>query len=584
MALFVVPGWRCAASLAAIHFGPVGSTRFPDLVTGSMEKRLFLAMILTALVLVVVPRFFSKPPVPPRASGVTTDSGRTTESPRADTPQITGGTPADRPAPAIGQAQPDVPADTAVITTPTTRYRFTNVGAKLIATELTQYRALTADGGNVELGREGEPLLRYRLALPDDTISLDAVAFRTEQSDRSLTYRATVRNAELAIAYAVVPDSYVVRVSGTVTGVDGAAGLLVDLPHGIRSEEADTVEDQRHLAYAYKPLTGSAQSIAFKSLDPGEQDRYNGPLTWVVAKNKYFLIGLLTETTDSVPFQNLVAVGGPRTSKTATVASATTLEPIVDGRFAFEIYAGPQDSRRLVAMGRDFKNANPYGGWRQGVVQPFATIVMRILLWLHDTFRLNYGWVLVIFGITVRIALWPLNQRAMRASLRMQQIQPQLMEVQKKYQSNPEKQRTELMRVYAEHGMTPFSPMIGCLPMLLPMPILFALFFVFQNTIEFRGVSFLWLPDISLKDPFYIVPILMGLSMFVLSWIGIRNAPPNPQAKLMAYFFPVMMTVFFLNFASGLNLYYAVQNLAALPQQWLIANERAKAAPIAKRA
>jgi YidC/Oxa1 family membrane protein insertase len=106
---------------------------------------------------------------------------------------------------------------------------------------------------------------------------------------------------------------------------------------------------------------------------------------------------------------------------------------------------------------------------------------------------------------------------------------------------------------------------------------------VFQNTIEFRGVSFLWLPDISLKDPYYIVPILMGLSMFVLSWIGIRNAPPNPQAKIMAYFLPVLMTVFFLNFASGLNLYYAVQNIAALPQQWLIANERAKTA-LPKRA
>jgi YidC/Oxa1 family membrane protein insertase len=387
----------------------------------------------------------------------------------------------------------------------------------------------------------------------------------------------------VAIAYAFVPDSYVVRVTGTVTGTDGPAGVLINLPRGFRSEEADTVEDQRHLAYAYKPVTGNARSISFKSLDPGEESRFNGPLTWVVAKNKYFLIGLLTPTGDT-PFQGVAAVGGPRTSKTATTASASIMEPITNGHFAFEIYAGPQDSRRLVALGRDFKNANPYGGWLQGVVQPFATIVMQILLWLHDTLKLSYGWVLVIFGITVRIAMWPLNQRVMRSSLRMQQVQPQLMEVQKKYQNNPEKQRTELMRVYAEHGMTPFSPMVGCLPMLLPTPILFALFFVFQNTIEFRGVSFLWLPDISLKDPFYIVPILMGLSMFVLSWIGIRNAPPNPQAKVMAYFFPVMMTVFFLNFASGLNLYYAVQNLAALPQQWLIANERAKATPIPKRA
>lgn len=128
--------------------------------------------------------------------------------------------------------------------------------------------------------------------------------------------------------------------------------------------------------------------------------------------------------------------------------------------------------------------------------------------------------------------------------------------------------------------MSPFSPIAGCLPMLIPMPVLFALFFVFQNTIEFRGVPFLWLPDISLKDPYYLLPIAMGISMYVLSWIGLRNSPSNAQAKMMAYVFPVMMTVFFLNLPSGLNLYYAVQNIAALPQQWMIAKERAKAAPL----
>jgi YidC/Oxa1 family membrane protein insertase len=135
------------------------------------------------------------------------------------------------------------------------------------------------------------------------------------------------------------------------------------------------------------------------------------------------------------------------------------------------------------------------------------------------------------------------------------------------------------MKVYKDHGMSPLSPLMGCLPMLLPMPILFALYFVFQNTIEFRGVSFLWLPDISLRDPFFITPLLMGASMFVMSWIGLRGSPPNPQAKMMSYMMPVMFTVFFLNLASGLNLYYAVQNIAALPQQWLLARERLKAGP-----
>ena len=133
--------------------------------------------------------------------------------------------------------------------------------------------------------------------------------------------------------------------------------------------------------------------------------------------------------------------------------------------------------------------------------------------------------------------------------------------------------------MYKEHGMSPFSAFSGCLPMLLSMPVFFALFFVFQNTIEFRGVSFLWLADISLKDPYYILPVVMGLSMFLLSWVGLRNSPPNPQAKMFGYMMPAMMMVVFLNFPSGLNLYYAVQNIAALPQQWLLAKERAKSPP-----
>jgi YidC/Oxa1 family membrane protein insertase len=193
--------------------------------------------------------------------------------------------------------------------------------------------------------------------------------------------------------------------------------------------------------------------------------------------------------------------------------------------------------------------------------------------------QLNYGWVLVLFGVGIRLLLWPLNQSAMRTSIKMQRLQPELQALQKKYSDDPRKQQEAVMKVYKDHDMSPLSPLMGCLPMLLPMPVLFALYFVFNNTIEFRGVSFLWLPDISLRDPYFITPILMGISMYVMSWIGMRNSPPNPQAKMMSYMMPVMLTALFFNFASGLNLYYAVQNVAAIPQQWLLARERGKSAP-----
>lgn len=110
--------------------------------------------------------------------------------------------------------------------------------------------------------------------------------------------------------------------------------------------------------------------------------------------------------------------------------------------------------------------------------------------------------------------------------------------------------------------------------MLLPMPILFALFFVFQSTIEFRGVPFLWLPDLSLKDPLYIIPLIMGGSMFLLSWIGQRGMEANAQMKMMTYMMPIVFTVMFANFPSGLNLYYATSNIASLPQQLFLSKER----------
>jgi YidC/Oxa1 family membrane protein insertase len=269
--------------------------------------------------------------------------------------------------------------------------------------------------------------------------------------------------------------------------------------------------------------------------------------------------------------------GGVRAGRTAPTAYATTTYPLSNGQFAFDMYIGPQSFEELRALNNDLVNVNPYAGWLHAIVQPFATIVMRVLLWMKATFHVNYGWVLVIFGVVIRLILWPLNQRAMRTSIQMQRLQPELTEIQKRYKNEPEKQRDSLVKLYASHGMSPLSPMLGCLPMVLPMPVLFALYFVFQNTIEFRGVSFLWLPDISLRDPYYIIPLVMGASMFLLSWIGMKAAPPNPQAKVMSYMMPAMFTMMFLNFASGLNLYYAVQNIAALPQQLVLTRERAKA-------
>jgi YidC/Oxa1 family membrane protein insertase len=436
--------------------------------------------------------------------------------------------------------------------------------------------------GQVVLEGRGSPLIRFTGIVGRDTIPFDEAAFRVARREQNGTTERIsfegVANADtLVLDYEVVPDSFLVRIDGRVRGPLASNGfILLHYAPTLGSYEADSIDNQRNFGFAYEVANRGSKGTAFGKLDPGERVVVPGPMTWVGLKSKYFIIGVLAR--DSVsPMAELTMTGLARTARIATRAQGTIVIQPRQGAFSLDLYAGPQEAKRQQALGRDFENSNPYGGFMQPVVQPFAGLVMSALLWMRHTFDIGYGWVLVIFGVAVRLLLWPLNQKAMRTSMKMQRLQPELTALQTRYKADPQKLQSEMMRVYKEHDMSPFSMFSGCLPLLLPMPVLFALFFVFQSTIEFRGVSFMWLADISQKDPFYILPLIMGVSMFVLSWIGSRNMPPNPQTKMMMYIFPVMMTFLLANLAAGLNLYYAVQNLAALPQQWIIATERAKA-------
>jgi YidC/Oxa1 family membrane protein insertase len=560
-----------------------------------MDKRFFLALFLSLIVIAVSQLLFppSKPAtVTPSATGkdsISTLNGTVSSTEPATEPTVTTAPIAAPSRPRAGTVAPsDVAmaktAETTTVSTVKAIYKFSNVGAAPVSVVTRDYQNRSGLGGPVDLSVGGSPLLGYRLVTPTDTVDLLQVPFslsraRNAKGDEILTYSAAVKNLPVLITYSIPRDtaeSYVVRVNGRVDGVQGQTYLVTELPKTLQPTEADTVEDYRTLAYSFKPQRDHAGSVLFGDLDPGEKILEAGPLSWAAIKSKYFVFGILVPP-DGTPFSEVTLTGGPRTSKVATTASASVVQAIRNNEFSFDIYAGPQESQRLIRMGRDFDHVNPYG-WKflQTVVHPIASKAIEALLWMHNRLNLSYGWVLVILGILVRLVLWPLNQSAMRSSLKMQEVQPKLQAAQKKYK-DPVQQREAIMKVYKDAGVSPFAGLTGCLPALLPMPVLFALFFVFQNTIEFRGVPFMWLHDISVKDPFYVLPLLMGASMYVLSWIGMRNAPPNPQAKMMSYMFPVMMTVVLLNMASGLNVYYTAQNIAALPQQWLLARERAKA-------
>src|SRR5436853_5605999 len=165
-----------------------------------------------------------------------------------------------------------------------------------------------------------------------------------------------------------------------------------------------------------------------------------GPFEWTCIKSKYFFTATLAVEENEPRFGATIVEGGPRTvsasslfgrSAVATRAAVAVTLPVPPaGGFDYQLYVGPLEFRRLSQLGHDLDDANPYGGFLQPIIQPVSVLVVNILIWMHDRLTLAYGWVLIIFGILVRLLLWPLNQRAMESSIRMQAVGPLFMQVQ----------------------------------------------------------------------------------------------------------------------------------------------------------
>ena len=539
-----------------------------------MERRLILAILLMLGVL-VVPSILFPPKRPVGPTGARADSTARLE-PAA--PESAAAAPLLIARPPERSAR--APAETVWVTSPLYRLGFSTRGAALVRAELLAYRSFApADSGRaVQLVPPGQSWLVYArtgesdtLALSDWSFSPSAAALHVGTDSATLTFSAERGGARVSIAYRFSSTEYHFGVRGRLEGF-GASGatLLVGMGDGLRSVEADSLDDFRH--YAIVTKAAKTQGTGFESLKPGERKILDGPFEWAGVKSKYFLLAGLAVEEHQPRFGGGVVVGGPRNGgPPARAALRVTLPVPPAGDLRYELYVGPLEHRRLARLGHDFDDANPYGGILRPAIHPVSILVVNVLLWMHERLNLPYGWVLVIFGVLVRLLLWPLNQKAMESGIRMQAVAPLIKETQDRFKNEPEKLQREMLRIYKEHQVNPFG---GCLPMLLPMPVLFALFFVFANTIEFRGVPFLWLPDLSRHDPYYIIPVLMGLSMFVLSKVGQLGVPPNPQARMMAYTMPLVMTLVLFRFASGLNLYYAVQNVFSIPQQYLIARRR----------
>ena len=474
------------------------------------------------------------------------------------------------------------PEDTVVVEGPLFRFVWSTRGARLISAQLLDFETFDeGKEGPVELMlSESGGALAVQLQVANGALDLGAELFEVEPAGglrlnegggpATLTFRYRHPSGALTLetTYTFDPASYVIGGRTEVVGVDNPL-LITSLGMGLAFNERNHREESTILGYVFNHQRDGIDDRRFNQVD--EERIQEGPLLWGALKSKYFIFAVVPGREGNGEFLGgLTAAPAPGEDEAAVSVSQIVGN---DGAVDYRIVLGPQERELLMSFENGLEEANPYGyRWMRAVVRPVVAVVLTILDFLHRNLNVGYGWVLIIFGVMMRVILFPLNQKAMRAQMRNMAVQPLLQEIQKKYKDQPEKLQKEMVKLYKEHG---FNPLAGCLPMLLPWPVLITLFFVFRNTIQLRGESFLWLPNLSAADPLYILPVLLGASMFLMQWITVRSMPePNPQMKMMMWVMPIMMMVIFFNFASGLNLYYATANLATIPQQYLIAKER----------
>ncbi len=349
--------------------------------------------------------------------------------------------------------------------------------------------------------------------------------------------------------------------------------------NGIPLTEAYKREDNSY-SHAY---TYMAEELEDYKIDKkGKQKPLNltGSADWTAIRTKYFLMSVINN--DSKNVIDGVLLGGEGIPKKDYVFGKYTV--LFNARYntqadnTFRYYLGPLDYAELKQYGKDLQKLVLNNGWYERSLRFFSIPVLYILAFMHK-FIPNYGIVIILFSIIIKLVLYPLTKKSYESMREMQKIQPLMNELRAKYKNDPQRLNKEMMKLYKEYGV---NPMGGCLPMLLQLPLLFALYVVFRSTIQLRGAVFIpgWINDLSRPEglfhlpfslPFYgnefnLLPVLMAITMIFQS----KMTTQDPKQKAMIYIMPIFMLLIFNQLSSGLNLYYTMFNLLTIIQQLYI--------------
>ncbi len=330
-------------------------------------------------------------------------------------------------------------------------------------------------------------------------------------------------------------------------------------------QESFSLGPQPYLGAALTTPDSRYEKIEFEDLDEGDfRDQVEGG--WIAFLQHYFLSAWIANEGESNSYYGRKRADG--TYIVGYTGPLTTVAPGGQGEWQSRFYAGPKDQKRLEQIADNLNLTVDYGFLWWLAVPLFA-----LLDWLHGLVG-NWGVAIILLTLLVKLVLYPLSSASYKSMANMRRVAPQMKRLQERHAGDRQKLSQEMMGLYKKEGVNPLG---GCLPMLLPMPIFIALYWVLFESVELRQAPFaLWIDDLAAMDPYFILPLLMGATMYVQQLLSPTMGDPM-QARIMKLM-PIMFTVLFLFFPAGLVLYWLVNSVLSVAQQWYVMKKTEAAA------
>ncbi len=500
----------------------------------TMDNKTFLAIVLSILVIIGYQYFFSsyQPQVPPAKKQTGIPAAKKEEA-AAPVPAVSGTAPSE---------EKEIRVENGLFSAV-----LSSRGGTIKSWEIKKYKDKA--GRDVVLLGKAAPVpalaigsdTNFNLANANFSVSGGDISLGSGSRPASVIFEYAQGGISLRRTYTFSPDSYKVELTDEVSGLPGY-WITLGSDFGIYEKE------EGRYAFVGPALLKGSDLEELKEKKLKESQTFTGDLKWIAQEDKYFCAAIIP--------------AGPVEAARAWTYNNTPLIAFQGkpGVNKFYLYAGPKEHDSLMKFGYGLEYIINFG---------FFSIIARPLFWILKFFHGflgNYGWSIILLTIVVRIPFIPLVSKGQKSMRKLQAIQPKMNEIREKYKKDPQKMQQEMMELYKKHKV---NPMGGCLPMIIQIPVFFALYKVLFVAIELRGAPFvLWLTDLSSKDPYYILPVVMGVTMLIQQKMTPSGMDPKQQKMMMLM--PVIFTFMFLNFASGLVLYWLVNNLLSIIQQFYI--------------